>query len=488
LAVVLLCGPTAVAQFEQPIADTAGADAIRLAIKRGLARIAESIPEEINLVLQGPVAVAVEGDAYRADLPALSLRAVEAGDIFELQLGETSATVDPLGQNRLSAIIDLSERLIGSRNEQTTFTVDWITRIAEATFNANLGFAESLQIALEQIKATDFEDGSTVIDVAEMTLDGNYTDIDAERVNGSAQFIANQVRITPPRDETEMSVAQLAIGSAVQEFDVGRYEDYFDFSNRLQALYLSGETLSLDQAEHIADELVQFLDIFDEVEQRASVTDFRLADEADAGGFGSASAALSVAGLTGQSVRLELAGEIDAVDVPLEGTYDPFVPSRAQLAVALEDLPINVVTDALHTIAVGFLVDADGDELEDAFQGPLADFMSSNATLEIASGIVELDDSAVFVDGKMAVDPQAAYGAIGQGSIRLIGLENLIEKVRNLPDGGQMAAFLAFLMAVGQQEEGADGVSVRRYEVELKADGAALLNGADIGPLLEQLN
>ena len=70
----------------------------------------------------------------------------------------------------------------------------------------------------------------------------------------------------------------------------------------------------------------------------------------------------------------------------------------------------------------------------------------------------------------------------------MIGLENLIEKTRNLPDGAQIAAFLAFLMAVGQQEEGANDLSVRRYEVELTAEGAALLNGADIGPLLEQLN
>ena len=142
------------------------------------------------------------------------------------------------------------------------------------------------------------------------------------------------------------------------------------------------------------------------MEQRASVTDFRLADETDAGGIGGASAAISVAGLTGQSVRLELAGEIDAVDVPLEGTYDPFVPNRAQLAVALEDLPIDVVTDTLHTVAVGVLVDADGDEMGDAFQGPLMDFMNSSATLEIASGIVEFENSAAFIDGHLAVDPQ----------------------------------------------------------------------------------
>lgn len=483
----LMVGNAAIAQFEQPVADAAGADAVRLAIKRGLAQFAESIPEDINLVLQGPVDVAVEGGTYAARLPALSLRTNEDGDDFELSLGPTNSVLEPLGQNRLSAAIDLSEQLIGSRNDKTTFTVDWVTRIAQATFNADLGFAESIKIALDQIKAIDFEDGSTVIDIAEMTLDGSYGDVNSDRVDGTAEFVANQVRITPPREDQEMSVSRLTIGSDVQNFDVGRYEDYVDFSNRMTALHRSGDALSIEQAERVADELIQFLDIVDGMEQRASISDFWLTDEVDHGGIARASAAISVAGLTSQLVQFGFAGDIDGVDVPLEGEYDPFVPKRSQLKVALSSLPIDAVKDALHTGVVGVLIDADADDIGDALTDPLDTIMSSNATLDIESAIVELEDSAVFVDGQMLVDPQAAYGAIGQGSIRLIGLENLIEKVRNLPDGPQMAAFLAFLLAAGQQEEGADGMSVRRYEIELTSDGAALLNGADIGPLLEQL-
>ncbi|MEO1189130.1 MAG: hypothetical protein AAFW60_08655, partial [Pseudomonadota bacterium] len=274
----------------------------------------------------------------------------------------------------------------------------------------------------------------------------------------------------------------------IQEFDLSRYQDYLDFYARMSALSASESSLTFEQAEGVADELIGFFDMFDGALQRIAIKDVWVDGDGDQGGVRGAELAVSVDGLLGDVMEVAIAGDVDGPEVPLDGTYDAFVPRRMQLDAALASIPVDLVQESVRKLTVGTLAGADSDEIADEMQDQLDKLMNTDATLDVASVIVELDDSAAFLDGEVNFDPQAAFGAFGRGSVRLVGLENLIEKTRDLPDGPQMAAFLAFLLAAGQQAEGADGMSVRLYEVEVTQGGTALLNGADIGPLLQQLN
>lgn len=476
------------AQFEQSIASADGVDAIRLAIKRGLARFAQTIPEDVNLVLQGPIEVAIEGQSYAAAVPALSLRAEEEGDVFELNLGPTLSTIEPLGANRLAAVIEPSEQLVGTRNDETMFAVDWVTRIAEATFNAEFGFAEAFEFALDQVKFIDVDGGGTLLDIAEVVFDGAYEAAGPDRVDGIGSFIATDARMSPPDSSQEVTIGWTMFSSDVQEFDLSRYQDYLEFSTRMSALSASDSALTPEQAEIVADELIGFLDMVDGALQRVAVKNVWIDDGDEEGGVNGAVLDFSVDGLLGELMQIGIAGDIEGLVVPWEGTYDAFVPKRLQFDAAMESIPVDLMTESVRKFTVGALSDAEDGQFNNEMHGQLEKLMTTDAALMVDSVIVELDDSAAFVDGQVNFDPQAAFGAFGKGSIRLVGLENLIERTRELPDGPQIAAFLAFLLAAGQQEEGADGMSIRRYELEMTPGGTALLNGADIGPLLQQFN
>ncbi len=481
-----LLAPAAQAQFEQAAVSDEGADAIRLAIKRSLGWFAETLPAEINLVLQGPVEVAVEGETYGAALPALGLRAEDGDDEFELNLGPTLSTIEPLGDNRLAATIDPSEQLVGRRNDDMVFSIDWLTRVAEATFNADFGIPETLNVALTDVKAVNVEQGVTFIDIADMTLDAAYGAASAGRVDGTSSLVANQLRLGALGNE--ISASRVEIGSDVQEFDVSRYFDYIEFNARMQALSNSGSTLSIDQAETVADELIGFFDIFDGASQQFLVEDFRLVDNTEVGSITRASGDLSISGLTGSQLQIGFAGDVAGLVVPEDASFDPFVPQRMQIDASVVSVPVELLRETVRQVAVGMMSGADRGDINDGLHGQLGKLMGTDAALQLESAIIEFEDSAAFFDGQASFDPSAAFGAVGKASVRLVGLENLIEKTQQLPDGPQIAAFLAFLLAAGQQEQGADDMSVRRYEVEMTAGGTVLLNGADIGPLLQQLN
>ncbi|MEO1249162.1 MAG: hypothetical protein AAFW76_04905 [Pseudomonadota bacterium] len=488
LSAGVMLAPASQAQFEQSVANDEGVDAIRLAIKRSLARFAQSIPQEINLVLQGPVEVAIDGQSYTAAVPALGLRAADEDDIYELNLGPTLSIIEPLGANRVAAEITPSEQLVGTLNDETMFSIDWVTRIAEATFNTEFGFAEAFEFVLDQVKFIDVDGGSTLMDIAELVFDGAYEPAGPDRVDGVGSLVATDVRMSSPETSQEVTIGWTTFSSDVQQFDLSRYQDYLDFYARLSALSASESALTFEQAEFVADELIGFFTLFDAALQRFEIKDARVDGVGEQVGVHAAELAVSVGGLLGDVMRLTVAGDVDSPDVSLDGTFDAFVPRRVQVDAALASIPVDLVKESVHKLTVGTLAGVDGDDIADEMHDQLDKLMNTDAKLDVASVIVELDDSAAFVDGTVNFDPQAAFGAFGQGSIRLVGLENLIEKTRDLPNGPQVAAFLAFLLAAGQQEDGADGMSVRLYEVEVTPGGTALLNGADIGPLLQQLN
>lgn len=487
LAPLPLATHPAEAQFEQADPSQDGVEAIRLAIKRGLANFAANIPDHVTLALDGPVDVEIAGSQYAAAIPALTFRSQEDGDKYDLLVGPTLSTVEPLGGNRLTAIIDPPESILGRKNEQPVFSVEWVSRVAEGTFSADLGFAETLQVVLDDISVKDIDDGgSQVLGIANAAFDVNYGRPSGKRVDGKGLLVVNDLLITPPEEPDRLTVGQIAIEADFAGFDFGRNQAYVDFTTRLGQWTGSGEPMPPAQAAAYANEIVGFLDLLDGFTQRTAISELHFSDEGSDGGLTFGSLAIGMAGLTGQEASFTVMTDIGALDVPLEPEVAPFMPRRSQVDMALEQVPIQLVRDVVRHAATGLL---SGDDLPSvllSMQDQMAAFLSSDSALNIHSAIIELEDSALFADGRIDMEPAGVFGAVGQASIRLVGLDNLAEKVRGLPNGGQIAAFLAFVQAVGQPEDGSTGVDVRRYELEVTAAGTVLLNGADVGPILEQ--
>ena len=475
------------AQFETAQTTQEGVEVIRQAMRRGLAQTADGLPDEWVMALDGDVDVAIQGSRYATEIPAISLRRNHDGDELDLSIGPIRATVEPVGGNRLATVIDPPDSLLGRQNGEPLMSIEWITRIAQGTFSADLGFAEALSIVLDDIALNKLEDGQTLMSVGNAALDVSYGKPSGDRVDGQGSFTLSEIVIEPGIKERLLTIAKTAVETRFRGFDVDRNQAYLDFSNRLGEWIEGDEFMPRHQAEAYADEIVGFLDIVDTFTQRTAITDLYVRDEEDEGGLSAGSISIGARGLAGEEAALSAAADIGMFDIEIDEEHAPFMPRRSQAELSLVELPMPLLREIVRDAAASLLSGEDGDEVARSLTDRHEAIMASGAALDIGSLIIELQESAIFANGRIDLEPTAAFGAVGKAAVRLVGLNKLTEQVRALPEGSEIAAFLAFLQAIGQLEEGAGGLEVRRYELELAAEGTLLLNGADIGPILEQM-
>lgn len=485
--IVLSLAFPATAQFETTETGQDGAEAIRKGITDYLAQFASSLPDDISLVLQGPVDVTVEDQTYAAAVPELALRNEDGEDRYELTLGPTLSTITPLGDNRLAATMTLSEELLGQRNGSPAFSVKWLNRAADVTLHTAFGFFETADIVLEDVRVTDAETSYDAARIGQVALAADVDDPAADRIDGSFNLSVEDVTFIDAFRGPVLTIGGAQFDVEGRETDVSRYPEMQALFEDLQAREIGSNPLSEREARTIADQLISFIDIADGFSETIAINDFNVETDQGPGGFDFAGAGLSLDGLTSDDVRFGMNADVLASYLPIAGPYEIIVPTRARSDLAVGQIPMPLFRDVVEEIIVGMLTDATSAEMGDQLDDHLSRFMASDAVLDINAIIIEFSDSAIFSEGQFQVDESARYKATGNVAVRLVGMENLIDKVRSLPDEGpQIAAFLAIIQAMGAQEEGANGLGVRRYELELTADGTALLNGADIGPILDQ--
>ncbi len=93
--------------------------------------------------------------------------------------------------------------------------------------------------------------------------------------------------------------------------------------------------------------------------------------------------------------------------------------------------------------------------------------------------------AAVDGDAKATVDPASAMGAVGDATLKLIGLAKLDAAVGDLPAEMRqdIAGGLVFLKGLGAPEPDGDAINYV-YKFSLPADGNITLNDQPIGALL----
>ena len=86
------------------------------------------------------------------------------------------------------------------------------------------------------------------------------------------------------------------------------------------------------------------------------------------------------------------------------------------------------------------------------------------------------------------VNAASPYGAIGELTLELEGLDRAIEIMRADPENTDVAGAIGMLMllqGLGEPVTADGGPSRLRYNFAVGSDGTVLLNGADLSPLLD---
>lgn len=205
--------------------------------------------------------------------------------------------------------------------------------------------------------------------------------------------------------------------------------------------------------------------------------------------------AMSAHDLDAQKGIVRIALEHSGFAMAIDGATQRYLPSDGAFVIAFRDLPIeDSATMALEMFEGG---------LDDpaAFQdnammaltflglGMQQSMAATGTTLEIENISYVSQALKASMAGALVATTASPLGATGTVTLEVEGLDEALAEIaasKNDPDAQDMAMPLSMLQAMGERVE--EGGSVRHvYVMELTPDGRTLLNGNDMGPMMEGL-
>ena len=182
-------------------------------------------------------------------------------------------------------------------------------------------------------------------------------------------------------------------------------------------------------------------------------------------------------------------GEVAVDGLDLE-SMDPLVPRAFEIDIEIARLPMAAM---LRSVSGMFeqLAEVPEDGLpmaQLAILGELQQLLSeSGVVLRLRQVRLAAPTALAELQGEGRMDVATAYGAVGELTLEVDGVDRVIAILRADPadtDAAGAAAMLMLLQGLGDPVTGEPGATRLRYHFSVGADGIVLLNGDDLSPLL----
>lgn len=184
------------------------------------------------------------------------------------------------------------------------------------------------------------------------------------------------------------------------------------------------------------------------------------------------------------SLAFNLAGLVFEPDLPFQG----LIPVDAGYDIRATDLSTDVLLDWLDNLLATIPELGPDVAIPASFFTLYEDLAGTGALLDIRDIHLETRSAGLNFSGRIRPDTTAMFGATVEADLAATALGRLTDALRNLPiAGAQAAAGLAIIQALGSREVNNQGDIVHRYQFEVTRDGMVMLNGNDLGPILEQI-
>lgn len=195
---------------------------------------------------------------------------------------------------------------------------------------------------------------------------------------------------------------------------------------------------------------------------------------------------VDIAGLSGATGSFALITGVEGFGTPdLPPEFAPVAPSDVHLDIALDQVPNDVISAAAMEFAGQLPFSGPQGAFESAMP-ILMQAMASDAVVSLNQLFIAMELGYLDAEGSARPDPTAAFGAVGRLSITVAGLDEMITFASQAgPDMAMVGVFGPMVSAMGEQGTDADGVPTKTFHIEVKPDGQMLLNGTDLGAMMQ---
>ena len=483
---------TAIALGLAAIAGTAGAQEVTgdgaAAIERGLKQwLVDNLtfPEDTaTLTFDGAIEAEPMGDRYRLTIPSPIVS--DAFGTVLADIGVITADLTPQGEHRFLVSWTLPDEIMLGPPDEELVVLTIAEQVGEGLFDARYGTFLDVEMdwsGLSLRPASDegsLEIGSiSVVSVSE-ERDGEIYDFDVEAAVLDVTFADNW-------SGDAVSIAEIGLLGRMEQVDLPAYMAFSLAVNDLVTEIEAAESAGGDPTaivERMASLIEEAPVLFDTMDMTYLLTDARFDVDQEAVAIEGGELAVGVSGLSSGAGTITLGFSQGSMEIDPPPPFAEAIPDSIAVDLAVTDLP----NEAIVANVVAAIRDMLASGPEAAMMARL--FPLQQAALEAGSRFsveqfeVVSPHYEVAFDGYVAPSATSPFSAVGEAQL-LIGqfaaLRALVERLAPDPD---MLAGLAVFEAAGQQVEGRDA---RRYTFEATEDGRFLLNGGDMGPLVEQM-
>lgn len=457
------------------------AESIRQGIQSWIDRYFDT--PELRLDLAGEIEVTPTGDVYEVVFPPTDM---VIDDSIRVVIGSLEITLVPTGDGYFNATWELPERfpmLDDDGQEQAVVTLD--KQFGTGLFAPAYETFLTLDLSLEDIAVRPTEEeGELTIDSLAMTMDSE--ELGDGVIDSTFEMSIGDISFSDGR-ESRFDLGLIALDGSVTALDMPAYVEFAQAFNALMEEAEGGGGEEAAVFTGFADLLEQTPKLFDSMELEYSLRDLSVVDYGETVTIGEAGYGMSVEGLRGAASDFDVsasAADISVVPAPPEFAY---VPQETVLRLGLEDLP----NDRLLAIMLDFLRASAQTNPDNAMMmaaGMLQQaVMEGGSTLQIREIRAIADMYRLMMQGEVIPRGDAAFGAVASAFMQIGGMPELISMLQNEPGAQEAVQGLTVLQGLGQQGTDDEGRAVRIYELELQADGKVLLNGTDMGPIVQGL-
>lgn len=172
--------------------------------------------------------------------------------------------------------------------------------------------------------------------------------------------------------------------------------------------------------------------------------------------------------------------EVDLSDLDTQSPAMPtdLSPVSIRLDMSLSNIPPKLLWQIMRASLASEQLPEDEQEdyLDKAFATML---MNSKLALDLRDSFVSTPEARLDFKADAAIDPKAAFSAIGNFYLQIEGMDKALERFAGLIDQSTAGRLLAILIALSNRTQNA-GKTIDSFVLKLTEEGKLLLNGKDV--------
>ena len=465
--------------------DQAGADTIR----RGIENYIDLYflgPGMEGLTVDGDVEVSPQGDRYGVAFPTFLFDMMVA----QLRIDPITAELVPTDNGWFDTTWTIPSLYEVTEGDETVMTMSIGNQIGEGLFAPEYQTFLDANLVLERIEVVPTEEeGSAEIDTITVQMDSEEAGPDVFDSTFSMIMAGLEVDDASLPDGV-FRIDELSLTGVMDDLHLA---DYVTFGERINELMnqhdfanprgpmptFFGEMAELLRTTPTLLSGSEFVYSLHGLEVR----DFQEHVQIQDASFG-----LFVAGLDEAAGSFGVRSTMSDLLIEPEPPFSNLIPQEMRSEVRIEDLP----NDQLLTLLIDFLDTAQQSGPDQAgamfMFGLQQAVMQSGARLVIPEIFLDLGVSVVDLNGTVRPTPQSALGVAADASLTVTNMAGLIAELQAAGPMAQDAVQgLTVLQTMGERSTGDGGETVHTYVFQVTEAGQMLLNGNDLGPIMNQM-